>query len=182
MQTNAPTRTESVPTNDRVARLISTGSYTSYGLAEPTPISSPLFRPVLFSAQAAAAREQQHPHASHMSPRLGATKPGPTHNPGLATGEAESLVKSLEDFCSNEEALEAFYKETLERGPSAPTPSGSLVGDHESVSDAGIPTLGLPPGILGSDHLAGNSLRTTSAPTLASSLKIRRGSVQAQHL
>lgn len=179
VQQNAPPRPE-VPTNDRVARLISTGSYTSYGLAEPTPISSPLFRPVLFSAQAAAAREQIH--ASHMSPRLGATKAGPPQNPGLATGEAESLVKALEAFCTDQEALEAFYRETFERGGTAPTPSGSIVGDHESVSDAGIPALGLPPGVLTSDHLPTSSPRITSAPTLASSLKIRRGSVQTQHL
>ncbi|KAK6082577.1 vacuolar membrane-associated protein iml-1 [Seiridium cupressi] len=167
------------PTNDRVSRLIATGSYTGHSMAEPTPISSPMFRPVLFSStQAAATREP--PLLSHMSPRLGATKPAPPHNPGLATGEAESLVNKLESFCSDEETLEAFYKETLERA-NAPTPAVSASGDHESVSEAGIPVLGLPPGVLGGDHIVAGSPRGMT-PTLASSLMLRRGSAQLQHL
>lgn len=169
------------PANDRVSRLMQSGSYTNYGMAEPTPISSPMFRPVLFSpAQATGTAARDHPLASHMSPRLGATKPAPVQNPGLATGEAESLVNALETFCTNAEVLEAFYRETLEK-INAPTPAVSASGDHESVSDAGIPVLGLPPGVLVNEHMAAASPRV-GTPTLASSLMLRRGSVQLHHL
>ncbi|KAH8197999.1 hypothetical protein TruAng_007824 [Truncatella angustata] len=180
VQQQAPQRTEP-PTNDRVARLMTTGSYTSYGMAEPTPIASPMFRPVLFSAHSTAARDPPPSMPSHMSPRLCATKPTPTHNPHLTTGEAEALVDALESFCSSEETLEGFYKEALEWGANAATPASSAHGDHESVPEAGIPVLGLPPGILANEHQAATTPRV-GVPTLASSLMIRRGSVQLQHL
>ncbi|KAI0132999.1 hypothetical protein BJ170DRAFT_268761 [Xylariales sp. AK1849] len=166
-----PPRTEP-PTNDRVSRLMTTGPYSGYGLAEPTPIASPIFRPVLFSpAQSGVARE---PPAGIMSPRLGVTRLGLT--PGLGTGEAEALKNVLEAFCTDEKALEEFYKETLEKGLTTRTTAGRTLADHDSVSEAGIPILGLPPGILGSGDIAASP--RVAAHTLASSLLLRRGSVQ----
>ncbi|KAI1843893.1 hypothetical protein JX266_009949 [Neoarthrinium moseri] len=170
-----PPRTESL-TNDRVSRLIGSGAYTSYGMSEPTPISSPMFRPVLFSSHSAMSRDQQQV-PGHMSPRLGASRSN-LAAPGLGTGEAESLKDTLEAFCANETALEAFYKDTLERGMAASTPAVSASGDHDTVSESGIPVLGLPPGILtGANGEVAASPRI-GTPTLASSLMLRRGSVQ----
>ncbi|KAK8029382.1 Vacuolar membrane-associated protein iml1 [Apiospora marii] len=157
-------RAEPLAPNDRISRLLSTGGGGGHGslMSEPTPISSPLFRPVLFSNSTSSSqtgnsnggassihRERDPPPVS--SPRLGsmAGRPGmiATH------GDPEILREALMNFCADEEALEAFYKETLEKGAAVSTPgfgaSGMGGGGESVVSDAAIPSLGLPPGVLG---------------------------------
>ncbi|KAK7957364.1 Vacuolar membrane-associated protein iml1 [Apiospora aurea] len=185
-QQGLPRATEQpMPPNDRISRLLSTGGHS---LAEPTPISSPLFRP----------RGRDPPPVS--SPRLGsmAGRPGmiATH------GDPEILREALMNFCGDEEALEAFYRDTLEKGATVSTPgfgatgsvsSASGVGGAESVvSDAAIPSLGLPPGVLSGDHLnhrefGGGGGGGSAGPgplrvgTPGGGSMLRRGSVQHQH-
>ncbi|KAK8127173.1 Vacuolar membrane-associated protein iml1 [Apiospora sp. TS-2023a] len=149
--------------NDRISRLLSTGGHGGGLMAEPSPISSPLFRPVLFSNSTSSSqhnnnngsssasihtrdRERDPPPVS--SPRLGsmAGRPGmiATH------GDPEILREALMNFCGDEEALENFYRETLEKGAAVSTPGFGASNLGESVvSDAAIPSLGLPPGVLG---------------------------------
>jgi hypothetical protein len=167
-------RAEQPPVNDRVSRLISTGAYTSYGIAEPTPISSPMSKPVAYAtAQSGGARDNL---PAGMSPRLSAYRSGAIA--GHVTGEAESIKDTLEAFCKNEEALEAFYIETLEKGIAAmQTPAVSASADVDSISDAGIPVLGLPPGVLSSGGEMAGSPRI-GTPSLSGSMMLRRGSVQ----
>lgn len=169
-----PPRTEPLP-NDRVQRLMSAGAYGGHGMAEPAPISSPMFRPILFSSQSGLSRE---PPPVTMSPRLGATRPGLA--PGPATGEAEALKDTLEAFCANADALEAFFRETLERGVMAPTPAVSASGDLETVPEASIPTLGLPPAVLSGGGGSGDvtSYPRAGTPSLPGAMLLRRGSVQ----
>lgn len=167
-------RTEA-PSNERVSRLIATGSYTSYGMAEPTPISSPMFRPVLFA-------KASRPAACDTSPGAGVTTGGkPGTSIGTSFAEHQNIRDELTAFCANEEALEAFYKETLEKSPVAATPRATpafgAVPAHDAVPDAGIPILGLPPGVLGGGE-PGASPRFGTPNHLSGSLLLRRGSVQ----
>ncbi|ORY64804.1 uncharacterized protein BCR38DRAFT_341472 [Pseudomassariella vexata] len=173
----APPRTEPLP-NERVSRLMATPAYTSYGMAEPTPMSSPMFRPVLFTSAQQASRAAVSEAASTQA------KPGAT--PKYHLGEPESVLDNLEAFCSDEEALESFYKETLEKVPTAATPASTAtapVQDGEPDSDSGIPVLGLPPGVLGSgaDELGiSPSPRLGTPSNMTGSLFFRRGSAQYQ--
>ncbi|KAI0010035.1 hypothetical protein F4779DRAFT_627468 [Xylariaceae sp. FL0662B] len=170
----AQVRTEAAP-NDRISRLISSSGYTNYGLAEPTPISSPMFRPVLFPP--GGCRGQPEP-----SPSRG--MPGQKSNPvpNYTAEEPGALKDALEAFCSDAEALEAFYRETLEKGIVGTPVVGAAPAIPDAVPDASIPTLGLPPGVLGSGSTGdaaaspGPSFRV-GTPSLAGTL-FRRGSVQ----
>lgn len=206
-----PSRTEPVATNDRISRLLGTSAALGgHSLAEPTPISSPLFRPVLFSNSTNSSqhggqqgnsassirgseRERDPPPVS--SPRLGsmAGRPGmiATH------GDPEILREALMNFCGDEEALEAFYKETLEKGATVSTPGfgASGMGGESVVSDAAIPSLGLPPGVLGlgdrgdsrdsQREFGGGGMGPPSLrvgpPGVGGGSLLRRGSVQHQH-
>ncbi|KAI0478616.1 hypothetical protein GGR56DRAFT_689536 [Xylariaceae sp. FL0804] len=166
--------------NERVSRLMAGNAYSSYGLAEPTPISSPLPRPALFAAASSSARggvggtggpppHDRSPSGSgHVrgTSGLAGARPTPTTPRGLGlVPEPEPLVGALEAFCSDAAALEAFYRETLEKGMGTPTMAGgaaaaaaATAATDSSVPDAGIPTLGLPPGILGGGGTGGGGL------------------------
>ncbi|KAK8091352.1 hypothetical protein PG994_000857 [Apiospora phragmitis] len=197
------TTAEPVAPNDRISRLLATSAHGGHSLAEPTPISSPLFRPVLFSSSSSQHQQQQQsvrdpPPVS--SPRLGSM----AGRPGMIAshGDPEILREALMSFCADEEALEAFYRETLEKGAAVSTPgfgaaasvssvSGGGGGGGESVvSDAAIPSLGLPPGVLGDREFGGlglgggggpPSLRVGMPNSVAGASLLRRGSVQHHH-
>lgn len=155
-----------------LSRPIVTGNaHANYRVIEPAATASPLTRPVLF---APSGPRGNHPDASPVrsvsgtKPGCGTTMPFPV---------PEKLKDILAAFCTDEKALEAFYKETLEKGIETPSVGPA---DPGVVPDAGIPSLGLPPGILsvaGSDQLASPTPRV-STPNLATSLLFRRGSVQ----
>ncbi|KAL7627283.1 vacuolar membrane-associated protein iml1 [Parahypoxylon ruwenzoriense] len=162
----AQPRTE-MASNERVSRLMTTSGYTSYGLAEPTPISSPMLRPVLFASRAPC----------ELSPGGGASGPKAPPIPGYTPGEPEALKDALEDFCGNVKLLEAFYKETLERGVTGTPMVGAVPLGPDAVPDANIPTL-----VLGGNSSSGESGVSPSprvpTPSLAGSRLFRRGSVQ----
>ncbi|KAI8957686.1 hypothetical protein F5Y11DRAFT_360618 [Daldinia sp. FL1419] len=158
----AQPRPEAAP-NDRVSRLAGAGAYVNYGLVEPTPIASPMFRPALF-----APRVPPEPFNS-----AGVSGPRDPTAPGdYGLGEPEALKDKLEAFCNDSTALDAFYKETLERGVTG-TP---IVGESlspDNVPDANIPTL-----VLGGSAELGTVAHPRPPPNLAGSLLFRRGSIQ----
>ncbi|OTB00409.1 hypothetical protein M426DRAFT_324353 [Hypoxylon sp. CI-4A] len=166
----APTRAAEVAPNERVARLMSTAAYTNYGLAEPTPISSPMFRPVLFASSGPRAPAPPE----HLATNNGTGGSGPLPCPG-ALGEPEALKDTLEKFCRDANALETFYKETLEKGVTGTPMVGATTQlGPESVPDANIPTL-----VLGNNSELGVSPSPRMpTPNLAGSLLFRRGSIQ----
>ncbi|KAI2607445.1 vacuolar membrane-associated protein IML1 [Hypoxylon fragiforme] len=163
----AQARAEAAP-NERVSRLINASGHAGYGPLEPTPISSPMFRPVLFAS--AASRAPVEP-----SPNSGSKTCIPIANSPL--GEPEALKETLETFCSDAKALEAFYKITLERGITGTPMGGATSLGPDAVPDASIPTL-----VLGGTNISaelGSSVGPRApAPNLAGSLLFRRGSVQ----
>ncbi|KAI0899578.1 vacuolar membrane-associated protein IML1 [Annulohypoxylon nitens] len=167
----AQPRTEPVP-NERVSRLMNTSAYTNYGLAEPTPISSPMFRPVLFASAASRAQPEPSPSSSTSGPQP--CPPSPNVN---ALGEPEALKDALEKFCSDSSVLEAFYKETLEKGITGTPMVGAVPPGPDAIPDANIPTL-----ILGGNSISSESGVSPSprvpTPNLAGSLLFRRGSIQ----
>ncbi|KAI1493546.1 hypothetical protein F5X96DRAFT_168301 [Biscogniauxia mediterranea] len=202
-------RTEPV-LNERVSRLMGggggggggSGPYgTSYGpqvASDHSPLSSPMFRPVLFASASASSSSgggggrcgnsnaAAPPEPSPIRAAMGMNSSGTTRV-GLAqtynAPNPEGLREILEAFCSDEEALESFYRETLERGIG---PGGTPVVGPEggAVPDAGIPALGLPPGVLGGGGGGGGGAEPPApaprapTPSIASSLLFRRGSVQ----
>ncbi|KAI2620612.1 vacuolar membrane-associated protein IML1 [Hypoxylon sp. NC1633] len=165
-----PVRADVAP-NERVSRLMNTSSYTSYGLAEPTPISSPMFRPVLF----APAGSRVPLDLSNGSGTSG-PKAYPT-TPSFTLGEPETLKDTLETFCNDAKALEAFYKETLEKGVTDTPMAGAPPLGSDAVPDASIPTLVLGGNGSTTEVGAGPSPRVSTS-NLAGSLLFRRGSVQ----
>ncbi|KAI0150360.1 hypothetical protein GGR57DRAFT_193497 [Xylariaceae sp. FL1272] len=172
-QNHAPMRTEPAP-NERVSRLLSSSHvYANHGAVEPAPVASPLTRPVLFA-----------PSSSRGLP-LDAS-PSPARNmPAARSGftsahafpEPEQLKDELMAFCTDKNALELFYRETLEKGIETPSFQPS---EASAVPDASIPSLGLPPGILsaGGNDVLGTPSPRINNPGLANSLFFRRGSVQ----
>lgn len=108
--------------------------FSTYNLPEPTTMASPLVRPAFhrFSPVAPPAEAAKTPKT-----------PAVRHH-------AESLKDELEMFCNDGVALEAFYRETLEKGRGVgSTPSSATPLALEPVPEASIPSLGLPPGVLG---------------------------------
>ncbi|KAI6083828.1 vacuolar membrane-associated protein IML1 [Hypoxylon rubiginosum] len=170
----AQPRTDTAP-NERVSRLLNSSAYTNYGLAEPTPISSPMFRPVLFAAANSRAPLEPPPSSGMNGP-----KPLPSvTGTGFTLGEPESLKDTLETFCKDAKALDAFYKETLEHGITGTPMARAASMGPDAVPDANIPTL-----VLGGNSSSSNAELGASpsprvpTPNLAGSLLFRRGSVQ----
>lgn len=105
--------------------------------------------------------------------------------------EPEAIKDELVAFCSNAAILEAFYKETLERGTqalsSSPPATGAAAEQNDSdVLEGNIPALGLPPGVLGGTNSGANSGTPRSGagsgvPAMVGSF-LRRGSVQYEGL
>lgn len=124
-------------------RMVSALSSHSVATNNPpetiTPISSPLAKPTF------------HPYSPSTKAIDRATKFGQPGPP-----EPEAIKAELEAFCNDVNALEAFYKEILDkdREPHG-TPATAIPATApfalEAVPEASIPNLGLPPGILGSE-------------------------------
>ncbi|SPN98579.1 related to Vacuolar membrane-associated protein iml-1 [Cephalotrichum gorgonifer] len=78
--------------------------------------------------------------------------------PAATATDPEGIKREIDAFCQDAEALERFYRETLEKETVVQTPvaeagewsstSGVGPGGLEVVPEANIPVLGLPPGIL----------------------------------
>ncbi|KAE8450451.1 hypothetical protein EG329_006526 [Mollisiaceae sp. DMI_Dod_QoI] len=107
-----------------------------------TPVNSPMLRPTTTNYIGSPILRAT---SDVLGPSLAGSKLANITTP-------ESIKNELEFFCKNPAALEAFYKEVLERSapPSATPPvlRSPFVG---SLLDSNIPTLGLPPGILARD-------------------------------
>ncbi|KAK6819346.1 Vacuolar membrane-associated protein iml1 [Apiospora arundinis] len=71
-----PPRAEPVP-NDRISRLLGTSAHGGHSLAEPTPIASPMFRPVLFASSSQQQQSAVRDPPPVASPRLGSMAGAP---------------------------------------------------------------------------------------------------------
>ncbi|GJN80669.1 vacuolar membrane-associated protein iml1 [Purpureocillium lilacinum] len=169
---------------DRAGRLMSIGGvYGGQSMSEPAPAAgsaSPMVRPT-FHYQSPALRAVDTPAiGTNSSAHGGKAQSG-------RGGVAEGIKEEFETFCNDAAALEAFYKETLEKGQRVhDTPSSIATGPPglEPVPEASIPSLGLPPGVLGGAAGLGDG-NERSAAALAASMRLgspmtfmRRGSVQ----
>jgi DEP domain-containing protein 5 len=197
-------------------------AYTNYGIAEPTPISSPLLKPSAVGVppptlSSPAVRPTAPDHAGSGGgsgnapggPAGGGAGFGPGSTGATGVGgvfgsnrqapppslEPEAIKDELEAFCSDAAALDAFYKDTLERGAQtvSTSPQTATAGlppeqNDNDEPDVNIPTLGLPPGVLGGvgGGTGGGSTVNPApprsgggggGPALMGSL-LRRGSVQ----
>ncbi|KJZ77905.1 hypothetical protein HIM_02542 [Hirsutella minnesotensis 3608] len=125
-------------------RTLAMGGFATYNLPEPAAVASPLVRPTFL-----------RPTFHRASPAMPPTEPPPSSASGTAAAkppeprpDAEGLKDELELFCQDRAALDAFYKETLEKGQHVQgTPASSVAPLLEPVPEASIPTLGLPPGV-----------------------------------
>lgn len=148
------------PLVERAGRMMPFGTYTPYGIVEPTPISSPMLKPAFY----------------HQSPAL---KPvDQVHKPPSSIAPDPDNVKDeLDAFCKDPVGLDAFFKEAWEKGQGVQgTPATIMPTVLEAVPEASIPTLGLPPGVLGAGaggDTGGGSIRLSSPMAF-----LRRGSVQ----
>ncbi|KAK0391150.1 hypothetical protein NLU13_0651 [Sarocladium strictum] len=136
----------------------SMSSYSAISMPDPTPMSSPMVKPAFH----------------HYSPALKPSEPSPKPSGPPIPPEPEQLMAEFEAFCSDRAGLEAFYKDTMERGEDLPgTPAVSVSSGLEAVPEASIPSLGLPPGVLGADMHGGPNMRMGSPMSF-----LRRSSVQ----
>ncbi|KXH31859.1 domain found in Dishevelled [Colletotrichum simmondsii] len=149
---------------ERGGRIIPVGSYTPFGIPEPTPMSSPMVKPVFYTGGGGGGvggGGSPAVRASDMRASSSASG-GPSGGTAANTTAAVDpipILTELEAFCNDGPGLEAFYKETLERGPpQAMTTPGAMrptVVGLEAVPEASIPMLGLPAGVLGDLHSGG---------------------------
>lgn len=166
------------PNADRggMATTLQTGmsSYTPYGIAEPTPISSPSVKPFfgIASPVVRAASVSAVEGHSQFRPSIPTSNLNPANTPGVL--DPEGIKEKLEAFCLDSSALEAFYKELQDRTVPTRTPKSTRGSTVVSVSDANIPALGLPPGVLAVLEGAGPGSPRVGSPAMF----LRRGSVQ----
>jgi hypothetical protein len=158
-------------TESSLSRPIATNNaHANYRTIETAPIASPLTRPVLFAPPGGRG------HVSEASPVRSVSGLKPSCGTTTLFPVPEGLKETLVAFCTDKQILETFYKEAFEKGIETPL----VAAEAGVIPDAGIPSLGLPPGVLstsGGDVLASPSPRA-GTPGLASSLLFRRGSVQ----
>ncbi|KAH6685734.1 vacuolar membrane-associated protein iml-1 [Plectosphaerella plurivora] len=197
------------PVIDGRGRMMSMTAYTPYGIQEPTPMASPQVRPAIYAASP-TVRPTDHtmfggasffpgsynpfgaPAAATTNSGSAGSKPSPT--------DPEAVLQELDAFCADKVALEAFYKDVMERGKEPPPPAtpltalGASVGGLEAVPESSIPTLGLPERILGEMRDAQSPspgpgrlamappppLGMVNSPVLVGAGFLRRGSVQMQ--
>ncbi|KAI8956140.1 vacuolar membrane-associated protein iml-1 [Xylaria longipes] len=161
------TRAESAP----IRPIATSNAHANYRAMEPVATASPLTRPVLF---APSGFRGAHPEAS---PVRSVSGPKPGCGATATFPVPETLKEILVAFCTDEQALQTFYKDTLEKGFETPLVAPA---DSSMIPDAGIPSLGLPPGILGAggSETVISPIPRLSTPNLATSLLFRRGSVQ----
>ncbi|KAG6160492.1 hypothetical protein E4U37_000097 [Claviceps purpurea] len=160
-----------LPSNGRVNTHLSSSYAADNASDAHIPAPSPQVRPTSYFSPISRASDA----------------PASTAARALYYADPDVLQNDFEDFCRNESALTAFYKDVLERGPQRPfgTPASTAttlsIGGMEPIPEASIPSLGLPPGVLGDRYsgadgqnvAAGASMRVNK-PTAF----LRRGSVQ----
>ncbi|KAG6039131.1 hypothetical protein E4U41_003189 [Claviceps citrina] len=166
-------------------------SLPNTGRAMPAHVPSS-YVPASDCASASIPSPQVRPAFHHFSPRAGpaaASLPGTEAAFGPWGIDPETLRTELEVFCHNEAGLTAFYKDLLEKGqqqrlvgtPASTATTLSIAG-LESVSEASIPSLGLPPGVLGDNYAGSGGGHPASAVAgirMNSPMAfLRRGSVQ----
>jgi hypothetical protein len=152
------------------------GSYTPYGIAEPTPMPSPSVKPtpVVHGFSSPAMRATANPGQMGWIGRTSYAMPG----------EPEAIKDELEAFCLDGPALDSFYRELLAVAPApaaAATASPTTAADGTAIPDTSIPVLGLPPGVLAgmaSPALSGSPRIGSPGTALTASQLLRRGSVQ----
>lgn len=128
--------------SDRGARMASSSGGYAHGIPSDrvTPMSSPAIRPQTGIIGSPIIRAS----ADVLGPSLAGSKVALVTNP-------ESIKNDLECFCSSASQLETFYKEVLEKATPPPSATPILLsnlGPLRTVSEANIPALGLPPGVL----------------------------------
>jgi hypothetical protein len=136
---------------------------------------SPSLRPINSSSSLAT----DYPMGKAQNPQQQQPPQSSPVNPTAHLFEPEAIKDELEAFCSDASALEAFYKETLEKGQYIQgTPATAATVNPpglEAVPETSIPTLGLPPGVLASlDGGGGAAAMRIGSPMMF----LRRGSVQ----
>ncbi len=143
-----------------------------YGQEKPIPLNSPMIRPTSYLTNMGSPIIRAT--SDVLGPSLAGSKLANMTTP-------ESIKNELEAFCKSAVALEAFYKEVLERStPPSATPPNLRSPYVGSLLDSSIPTLGLPPGVLARDYSREVSpcpMRLSSVPTSLQQLG-RRPSVQ----
>ena len=167
-------------------RIVTSGSYSPYGIVEPTPVASPSFKPTFLSpvVRPSAAPVQQSSLGSSPSIPVSSTsafgtpgqfKPSPGGN-SLAGGmyspqEPEHIKDELEAFCNDGPALDAFYKEQqllekssldkVQQQQQQTTGSAGVTPRFNIagtvVAETNIPVLGLPPAVIVANNAANNS-------------------------
>ncbi|OWP03142.1 vacuolar membrane-associated protein IML [Marssonina coronariae] len=143
-----------------------------YGLSDKTtPINSPMLRPFTNTNTGS-------PILRASSDVLGPSLPSSLRNSFTHAVTPESVKNELEALCRNAVALEAFYKEVLERvTPPSATPPNMRSPYVDSVLESSIPTLGLPPGLLARDS-SPSPMRLSSLTGVSMPPFVRRQSVQ----
>ncbi|KAG6006173.1 hypothetical protein E4U21_007283 [Claviceps maximensis] len=133
---------------------------------------------------------QVRPAFYHFSPAIGPAD-APMAEPQVpyyaARSDPDAIRTELELFCHNEAALTEFYKDILERGqqrlhgtPASTATTLSIAG-LDSVPEASIPSLGLPPGVLSdsSPSISGQSASAAASIRISNPMAfLRRASVQ----
>ncbi|KAF4972692.1 hypothetical protein FSARC_841 [Fusarium sarcochroum] len=145
------------PLVERGGRMSSYGPYSTFGMTEASTLASPLLKPTHYYHSPALKPIDQH------------TKPPPSSYP-----DPDQLKNEIDEFCKDIAKLEEFYKEALEKGQGVQgTPATAAVSmPLEAVPEASIPTLGLPPGVLGGND--GAPTKRLNSPMSF----LRRSSVQ----
>ncbi|KAM6533521.1 vacuolar membrane-associated protein iml1 [Fusarium falciforme] len=138
-------------------RMSAFGPYSAYGIPESTTMASPLLKPTHYY------------HSPALKPVDQPTKAVPVSAP-----DPELIKIEIEEFCRDAAALEAFYREAMEKNQAVQgTPATAAVPTVlEAVPEASIPTLGLPPGVLGGND--GAPTKRLNSPMSF----LRRSSVQ----
>lgn len=151
-----------------------------------SPMSSPALKPSAAGGGAGghspAFSALDTPSVAPKTPQINIANP----NAGVSFHEAEAVKDALQNFCNDAAALEAFYRDLLERServPGTPATVASIppVSLLDPVPESNIPSIGLGPGVLGGQ----DGLGSPAGGAMASAVKtgspmtfLRRGSVQ----
>lgn len=156
------------PLDRTASRMTSTGAYTSYGIAEQSPVTSPLLRATTTTT---LANQREHPTrhspvaraasadalsamgnsstfdsinptgvASHPQNQATSSAPAPQHIFTATSKDLpETILEDLEAFCLNGPGLDAFYREVTEKGVPSVSASTPTAGPTPSYSSVITP-------------------------------------------
>lgn len=161
-------------------------------LRERTPHSSPMLRATLASPDL-RLRASPAIRPSLMSGVAGGGSSSTLNQQNKMVGVAElaygmeRLKSDLEDFCSDVEALRAFYKEVLERTqaglsvPATPMTGKPMLARESSVEDNAIPEIGLGPSWIGGATGGGGLGGFGGGGSLRDTPSVREGQAAWRH-